>query len=297
MELITANSEVRLPKVRLAREIEEFLRSMDMPDEGTRGYLEVHMARMVRTLSVTPGPRLTGRILELGAYMHMTPALQCVMGYSEVRGAYYAKSPRNAWDRWWRRWENKPVRKQVQVGGQDVFSCLVDPFDAEKDVWPYYESHFDTVLACEIFEHFLHDPMHMLVEARRVLVNGGVLVLTTPNVASYTAVARVLEQSGNPQLYSQYPNPRGEFADSEVGHMREYTPQELEMALLSAGFVVDHIFTEIPPGYLAHTWVHDFLVQRGYPAHLRGEQLYAIARKDAALDVVRYPKFLYDGCE
>ena len=295
MELITANNEVRLPKVRLAREIEDFLRSMDMPDGDARGYLEVHMARMVRTLSVTPGPRLTGRILELGAYMHMTPALQCVMGYGEVRGAYYARTPRNAWERWWRRWNDKPVRKQVQVGGQVVFDCLVDPFDAEKDAWPYYDAHFDTVLACEIFEHFLHDPMHMLVEARRVLVNGGVLVLTTPNVGSYTAVARVLEQSGNPQLYSQYPNPRGEFADSEVGHMREYTLQELEMALQSAGFVVDHIFTEIPPGYHAHTWVHDFLVQRGYPAHLRGEQIYAIARKDAALDVVRYPKFLYDG--
>ena len=182
----------------------------------------------------------------------------------------------------------------MTVGGKVVFECDVDLFDAEKERFPYGDGTFDTVLACEIFEHFLHDPMHMLVECRRVLADGGALVLTTPNVASYTAVARILESSGNPQLYSKYPNPLGEFADFEVGHMREYTPQELAEALKAAGFAVDLLFTETAPGYNSDLWVGEFLEAQGYSTELRGEQMYAVAHKVAEAEVTRYPGFLYD---
>jgi len=273
--------QVPMPEPRLAREVEEFLRTVDLPDEGARGYLEIHMARIVRTLSMTPPPGRTGRVLELGAYMHMTPALGCVLGYTEVRGAYFG--PIGGTD-----------RKTVSAGGKVVFECFVDLFDAEKDAYPYPDGTFDTVLACEIFEHFLHDPMHMLLECRRVLADGGSLVLTTPNVASYTAVARVLEQSGNPQLYSKFPNPFGEYADTEIPHVREYTPLELDEALRSSGFAVDYLFTEIPPDYRAHYWVQDFLARHQYPGHLRGEQMYCLAHKVADAPLTRYPRFLYD---
>lgn len=83
---------------------------------------------------------------------------------------------------------------------------MIDLFDAEKDVYPYPDKHFDTLLAWESFEHFLHDPMHMLLESSRVLVDHGTLILTTPNVASYTAVARIPRMNNNPQLYSRLQN-------------------------------------------------------------------------------------------
>jgi hypothetical protein len=136
--------------------------------------------------------------------------------------------------------------------------------------------------------------MHMLFECRRVLVRGGYLVLTTPNVASYTAVARVLESSANPQLYSKYANPKGEFADTEIPHVREYTPQELTEALNCAGFELNTLFTEQAPGYHAHTWVADFLKHHKLPTELRGEQMYAVARKVDGRTLQRYPGFLYD---
>jgi SAM-dependent methyltransferase len=279
--MITSNPDVKMPEFRLAREIEAFVRSMDLPDDGIRQYLEIHMARIVRTLSITPPPASRSSVLELGAYMHMTPALGCVLGYKEVRGAYFGPLGRTD-------------HKQVRVRGKVVFECEVDLFNAEKDPYPYEDGRYDTVLACEIFEHFLHDPMHMLLECRRVLAPGGSLVITTPNVASYTAVARVLEQSGNPQLYSKYANPLGEFAETEIGHVREYTPQELEEALNCAGFEVQWLFTEIAPGYHAHTWVRDYLKKHGFPHHLRGEQVYCVARKIAGAALTRYPGFLYD---
>jgi SAM-dependent methyltransferase len=232
---------------------------------------------------LVPPPKTSGRVLELGAYMQMTPALQCVLGYRDVRGAYFGPLGRTD-------------EKSATVEGREVFRCAVDLFDAEKSRYPYGDGQFETVLACEIFEHMLHDPMHMLIEMQRVLEEGGTLVLTTPNVASYTAVARILEQSGNPQIFSKFAYPMGEFAETEIPHVREYTPQELREAVESAGFEIENLFTEVIPGYGTDLWVKDFLERNQYSSALRGEQLYCIAKKRSGRKVVRYPHFLYDGC-
>src|SRR5215813_10638845 len=194
-------------------EIAAFVRSMDQPDDAARNYLEIHIPRVARTLTIVPPPKSSGRVLEMGTYMHMAPPLQCVLGYKEVRGTYFGPLGR-------------VDEKSATVEGREVFRCFVDLFDAEQDKYPYPNNHFETVLACEIFEHMLHDPMHMLIEMNRVMEDGGTLILTTPNVASFTAVARVLEQSGHPQLYSKYADPRGEYADTEIPHVREYTRKE-----------------------------------------------------------------------
>jgi SAM-dependent methyltransferase len=262
-------------------EIRDFVLSLDTPDQGNRRYLEIHQERIATTLSLVPPPFKTNAALELGAYMHMTPALHCVLGYPNVRGAYYGPL-------------GKSDRKQSSVGGQTVFECSVDCFDAEKDKFPYQDGSFDCVLACEIFEHLLHDPMHMLLESRRVLTEGGTLVLTTPNVASATAVKRTLEMSGNPQLYSKYADPRGEYADTEFGHMREYTPAELTEVLEAAGLKVSWLFTTHAPGYHSRDEVLEILERLGYSTALRGEQMYCVAEKRAALPITRYPRFLYE---
>jgi len=277
------DTEVKVPPATRMEEIRDFVRSIDLPNADARNYLEVHLKRIARTLTLLPAPSKTRGVLELGAYMQMTPALKHVLGYEEVRGAYFGPLGRTD-------------HKSMTIGnGKIRFECFVDLFDAEKDTYPYEDGRFDAVLACEIFEHFLHDPMHMLLECRRVLVDGGTLVLTTPNVASCTAVARALESSGNPQLYSKYAYPLGEYADTEIPHVREYTPQELEEALRAAGFEIEYLFTEPIEGYSARVWVMDFLKQHNYPTHLRGEQLYAVARKNAGAPTTRYPHFLYEG--
>jgi SAM-dependent methyltransferase len=272
----------RIPPRRLYDEIVAFVRSVDQPSDAARQYLEIHVPRIGRTLGLVPPPQSSGRVLELGAYMQMTPALQCVLGYREVRGAYYGSPGRTD-------------EKRVTVGGEEVFRCFVDLFDAEKDRYPYPDGHFETVLACEIYEHLLHDPMHMLLEIHRVLEEGGALILTTPNVVSFTAVARVLEQSGNPQIFSKYADPRGEFADAEIPHVREYTPKELREAVEAAGFEIQSLFTEVIPGYGTEARMRDFLERNSYSTDFRGEQLYCVARKRSSLPVVRYPGFLYEG--
>src|SRR3972149_4568747 len=101
----------------------------------------------------------------------MTPALRKYLGYGEVRGAYYGPAGQT----------NQAATTSITG---EVFSCPVDLFDAERDRFPYPNEHFQTILCCELIEHLSADPMHMMAEIHRILAPGGVLILTTPNIAS-----------------------------------------------------------------------------------------------------------------
>ena len=185
---------------------EKALRAFEMPDAGAKAYLEKHIPRLARTLALTPAPQETGRVLELGCYMQITPLLERLCGYREVRGGYYGEP-------------GKTDSKAMHFT-DGIFSCFVDHFDAERDRFPYPDQHFDLVMAAEIIEHLTYDPMHMLLEARRVLADNGYLLVTTPNVGSITSVAKTLDGHDNPQIFFLYkrPDPNGE---QEIGHVRE----------------------------------------------------------------------------
>jgi SAM-dependent methyltransferase len=254
-----------------------FLQRLDHEAQSSREYLMTHLHRTARTLALTPPPLKTGRALELGAYMFMTPALSCMLGYREVRGAYMG-TPGGI------------VTHAASVQGKVIFECETDLFNAEKDRFPYPDGHFDLVLACEILEHLWSDPMFMLLECARVLCEGGALIVTTPNVTSHTSVARVLTAVKNPQIYSLYPK-----AETDSPHVREYTPGELRDAIAAAGLHVEYLFTEKIGGYNSDVWVTELLKQLDLPGALRGEQLYCLARKRGGAKTVRRPAFLYEG--
>jgi SAM-dependent methyltransferase len=211
--------------------------------------------------------------------MQLTPALKYYCGYSEVYGA-----------------ELGPLgvrhHKTAQYGDTS-FELDVDLFNAERDVFPYPDGYFDLVLACEILEHMLYDPLHLLLESRRVLAEGGRILITTPNIASLISVARALHGYDNPQIHSKYKLP-GSTPGDEVQHMREYTFAELGEAVRSAGFEIEEMFTERIADYNHHETLQFFLEQHGYNPANRGEQTYCIAVKRAALPVTRYPEFLYE---
>ncbi len=251
---------------------------MPTPDAGARAYLEKHIPRLARTLALVPQPQETGRVLELGCYMQITPLLDRVCGYREVRGGYYGSLGRTD-------------HKTLQFPDGE-FSCYVDHFDAERDRFPYPDDHFDLVIAGEVIEHLTYDPMHMLLEARRVLVEGGFLLVTTPNVGSVTSVAKVLEGRDNPQIFFLYKRPvSGE--EPEIGHVREYTNYELGEAVKAAGFEVKQLFTTFIDEYSSHLPLLDFLEKNGYDPENRGEQSWCLAVKSSSLPIDRYPFFIY----
>lgn len=259
---------------------EQALRSLRMPDDAAKAYFDKHIPRLARTLALVPPAQNTGRVLELGCYMQITPLLQRFCGYREVRGAYVGKL-------------GLTDHKTMQFPDGE-FSCLVDHFDAERDPFPYPSEHFDLVIAGEIVEHMTYDPMHLLVESRRVLKDGGFLLVTTPNVGSLASVAKTLDGHDNPQIYFLYKRPRpGE--EPEIGHVREYTAHELGEAVKSAGFEVLQLFTTFLEDFSSHRPLLRLLEEHGYSTEHRGEQSWCLAVKRSSLPVDRYPWFIYEG--
>jgi SAM-dependent methyltransferase len=253
------------------------LRGLDLPAESSE-YFHKHLPRLARTLTLVPLPQTSGRILELGCYMQITPFLRIWRGYGEVRGAYYGPLGRTD-------------QRIASVGGKH-FEVAVDLFDAERDRYPYDDGSFETVLACELIEHLRRDPLHLLLECRRILEEGGRLIVTTPNISSLTSVARVLHGYDNPQISSDYPQPRADAPD-EIPHVREYTAFELRSALEAAGFQIEALFTEPIAEFEMNRSMWNFLEDHGYNTSLRGEQTYCVAVKRSGLPVTRYPRFLY----
>ncbi len=257
---------------------ETALGELPMPDEGSRQYLSKHIPRLARTLALVPPPAPTGRVLELGCYMQITPLLERLCGYREVRGAYYGPDGK--------------IDQKVMQFPDGEFHCEVDHFDAERDLFPYPDGHFDLVVAGEIIEHLIYDPMHLLLESRRVLRDGGHLLITTPNIASLASVYKALEGIHNPQIYPHYKIPD---AEPEIGHMREYTAHEIGEAVKAAGFEVERLFTTIIEEY-AGDWrasTTAILEEHGYSTEDRGEQTWCLARKNAALTVDRFPRVFH----
>jgi SAM-dependent methyltransferase len=108
-------------------------------------------------------------------------------------------------------------------------------FNVEEDEFPFEDDSFDVVLFCEIIEHLLMDPVAVLSQVYRVLKPGGILVLTTPNVARLDNVLAMVNGANIYDPYSGF-GPYGR-------HNREYNRHELHRLLDFAGFDVEYSFT------------------------------------------------------
>jgi glycosyltransferase involved in cell wall biosynthesis/SAM-dependent methyltransferase len=257
----------------------DYIASWAPAEDGSRSYVETHRTRLERTLALTPPGGPEERVLEMGAYLQITPALKTKLGYGEVRGCYYGPS-------------GQTDHRSVTSESGEEFRCDVDLFDAEKDAFPYPDGYFSTVLCCELIEHLPSDPMHMMCEINRILTPGGALVLTTPNIASARAVSAIL-QGFHPMLFPAYikPNPNGE---TDARHNREYSAREIKDLLENSGFEVAALetgpFREEPKP--EHAWVEHLLDRYILPKEHRGDGIYAVGRKRRAVRD-RYPAWLY----
>jgi glycosyltransferase involved in cell wall biosynthesis/SAM-dependent methyltransferase len=259
--------------------LDRYLRTWAVND-ASRGYLETHQTRLVKTLEITPPGGPCDRILEMGAYLQITPALRTRLGYGTVRGCYYGKLGR--------------VDHRVVTSAEgEPFECEIDHFDAERDRFPYPDEHFSTVLCCELIEHLFEDPMHLMCEVNRILKPGGHLVLTTPNVAALRGISAIL-QGYHPGFFHAYIRPAADSREVDARHNREYTPREIHKLLENSGFEVARLETgefrdEPHPEF---GWVRHLLAQYWLDTELRGDGIYAVGRK-TGLVRDRYPEWLY----
>ena len=248
-------------------------------EPAAKKYVETHRTRLSRTLEITPPGGPDDRILEMGAYLQITPALKTKLGYGLVRGCYYGRCG------------TTDTRSVVSSDGEQ-FECEIDLFDAERDAFPYADGYFSTVLCCELIEHLFHDPMHLMSEVNRILKPGGHLVLTTPNIAALRGIAAIL-QGYHPGFFHAYIRPVSE-GEPDARHNREYTPGEIHRLLQDSGFSILRLetgpFRDEPTAEYA--WVLNLLQRCNLDTSLRGDGIYAVGRKTGTIRE-RYPSWLY----
>jgi SAM-dependent methyltransferase len=121
----------------------------------------------------------------------------------------------------------KASKKGIQVKVADV----------TKDGLPFPEMEMDVVYAGALIEH-LYDPEFFLRECYRVLKEDGLLVLSTPNIASLTSRLRMLFGRG-PKFYASALS--WEFG----GHIRIFTSKTLKQLLKKNGLPVEEMTSNL----------------------------------------------------
>ncbi len=252
-----------------------YIKSFFEEDTNATGYLGIHAERIVKTVELVPVGTPEQKLLELSSYLHMAPLI--------IRDGKYGEVAVTNW------WEGEPRIKVQRIRHSSTGHELAFPMqnvDVERDRFPYEDQFFDVALCCELIEHLREDPMHMLAELNRVLKWGGLLILTTPNIASAFSIQEAMAGS-SPYIYGSYN--RKSPTDR---HSREYTPKDVRLVLESAGFQVVRLFTED----LWHATDEAFLNwldQTGVSREYRGDNIFAVGRK-MSQQIDRFPDLIYD---
>lgn len=247
------------------------------PAREMEGYLRADFRRFVHTLALVPEGE--GRLLELGANPYFTTLLLRRFRRFELTLAnFFGHAGASG---------SQIVDVADPAGGRAERVVLrYDHFNTELDAFPYAEGSFDVVVYCEVIEHMQNDPLHCLAEIHRALRPGGVLVLSTPNVARLENVLRLVAGQNLYDPYSGY-GPYGR-------HNREYNRHEVVALLRHAGFEPDQHFTAdvhpIAPAFEVAR-VRPLVEARG--ADL-GQYIFARARRiERAAGPLRKPSWLY----
>ena len=248
-------------------------------DEGTQGYILKHKHRLIDTLKLIPKGDGSQRLLELSSYRQMPPLVHHFGKYAEVLTTAF--------------WHGEPARKPQSMRNNKTGEELNFDFirlNVERDRFPFADESFDVVLCCELIEHLAEDPLHMMIELNRILKWDGLVIITTPNVSSAISIQAAL-RGRSPYIFGHY-NRENEYYGLSDRHNREYTPDDVRVALEASGFEVTKLFTR-------DTWnapgpeVLQLLANTNVPLEMRGDNIFAVGRKISSY-IERYPKQLYD---
>ena len=95
----------------------------------------------------------------------------------------------------------------------------------------------DVVIFSEVIEHIRISPLRALLEINRILRPGGILLLTTPNVARLSNVLALLVGKN---IVEAFPDEDSELTHirDKMKHIREYTMNELKTLMNRAGIKI-----------------------------------------------------------
>lgn len=190
------------------------------PEQGKdvlRADFSSAVCRYRAALQEIPEGHGVARLLDIGARLYTATVYVNLLNYREAALA----------TKWKTSYTDEALRARIPNGER----ITLQHFDAEIERFPYPDDTFDVIVCTEVLEHLAIDPMHMLAEMGRVCRQGGLVIMTTPNAASFDALTRVIA-GRHPYSWAPY---SGQSTDR---HNREYTITELERAVTAAGFDV-----------------------------------------------------------
>ena len=213
------------------QEIEDYLKSFDFFERYVQGqwegdiYVETHARRFLETLKFLPPLPSRARILELGAVpYYMTVLLSSFTNFKVDTLSFFEVE------------QSESATHIVEsTKFKERFDFEYRAVNVERNVFPLADGVYDLVLCCEILEHLLINPSHMLYEAHRVLRPGGYLLITTPNVTQWGNVFSLLRGRN---IYDRY-HGNGIYGR----HNREYSPNEVAQLLEANSFSVERLHT------------------------------------------------------
>lgn len=218
-----------VPPGETVESVRTMLRTMSIDGSATgelASYAEEDCERFLHTIGLVPD--MKGDLLEIGGNPYFTSLLleKYRAGLKVQMTNYFDGSV-------------PEIRQAIRVdhadGSQHQNTYVSRSVNVEHDAFPWPDQSFDIVLYCEVIEHLLSDPVHSLSEIWRLLKPGGMLILTTPNVARLENISRLIAGANLYDPYSGY-GPYGR-------HNREYTRHELWRLLSYVGFEADVLFT------------------------------------------------------
>ncbi|SEH45475.1 Methyltransferase domain-containing protein [Halopenitus malekzadehii] len=177
-------------------------------------YLDVHESYFQGIVAAVTN-NIDGRILEVGSVpCHITFLLKEI-GY-DIKGLDIDPSV---------------IEDFMERNQLEIYQC-----DVERDKFPAEDNSFDGVIFTEVLEHLHINPIHTFEEIKRVLKPNGKLILTTPNVLSFSNLYSLLTEGIIVDPYEQFMKLE---KVGHMGHIREYTAGEVGSLLENTGFTVD----------------------------------------------------------
>jgi len=84
---------------------------------------------------------------------------------------------------------------------------------------PVPNKYFDTVICLDVIEH-IFDTIHLLKEINRILVDDGILVISTPNIRYYKHIFTLL-------FFGRFPRTSGDLEGYDGGHIHYFTYKDI----------------------------------------------------------------------
>jgi SAM-dependent methyltransferase len=114
-------------------------------------------------------------------------------------------------------------------------NCKLAAANITAEPLSFPDDHFSVVTFSETLEHIPVERVNfVLSEIARVTRPGGIVIMSSPNQASLENRIRLLKGKSILDMPNELPAAKGIF-----GHIRLYTPSEIELAMSKLGFVLE----------------------------------------------------------